>query len=95
MTKPVLVTTRYRGVFFGHLNGEATDLPGSVMLTNARNCISWTSDVGGFLGLATKGPSKSCRIGTVVESLTLYDVTSVAAVTEAAARLWDDAKAVQ
>ena len=87
--KPVLVTTQYRGVFFGYLNDEAKKLPSEVTLKNVRNCIYWSSDCGGFLGLAANGPTKDCRIGTRVPELKLYGITSISPVTDKAAEAWE------
>lgn len=84
----VLVTTEFRGVFFGHVKNDKK-LPAAITLTGARNCISWSSDVGGFLGLATKGPNSNCRIGTRVGELTLYKVTSVTPVDDSAVVAWE------
>lgn len=59
-SRPVLVTTEYRGVFFGY----ATETDGeTIKLDNARNCLYWSTDVMGFLGLAATGPTAGCRIG--------------------------------
>ena len=88
--KPVLVTTNYRGVFFGFMD-DGGKLPKEVTLKNVRNCIYWSSDCGGFLGLAANGPNKECRIGTKVPELTLYDITSVSPVTDKAAKAWEKA----
>lgn len=90
MTNPkkgVLVTTEFRGVFFGHLK-DGSKLPNEVTLTEARNCIYWSTSVGGFLGLAANGPDGNCKIGVVVPELTLYKVTSVAPVTPEAEKKW-------
>lgn len=91
MNKAVLVTTAHRGVFFGHVKDDSKS-PTEITLTGARNCIYWSADVGGFLGLATKGPTKDCRIGATVQVLTLYNVTSVAQVDGAAIKAWEDAR---
>lgn len=91
MERPVLVTTAHRGVFFGYLNGEPDELPGKVTLKRCRNCIRWTSAERGFIGLATAGPSSACRIGPAVESITLYNVTSVADVAPTAVENWEKA----
>lgn len=86
--RPVLITTEYRGVFFGY----ATDTSGdTVILNNARNCIYWPSAQGGFGGLATVGPVRGSRIGERVTKLELRKVTSVAEVTEDAAAAWEAA----
>lgn len=86
--KAVLVTTEFRGVFFGHVKDD-TKLPNEITLTGARNCISWSSSVGGFLGLAATGPNADCRIGKRVDELTLYKVTSVTPVTDEAIKAWE------
>ena len=86
---PVLVTTEFRGVFFGYAEDTSGD---SVTLTNARNCIYWPSANGGFGGLASEGPAKGSRIGAVIEKIDLRKVTSVAEVSEAAVKAWTDAK---
>ena len=85
----VLVTTEFRGVFFGELAEDNS--PGNVVLKNARNCIYWSSDVGGFLGLAAKGPSMECRIGVAVESVRLFKITSITPVSSEAVEKWKSA----
>lgn len=87
----VLVTTEFRGVFFGYVKDDSK-VPAEITLTNARNCIYWASSVGGFLGLAAGGPNKECRIGKRVGELRLFRVTSVTPVSESAARTWEEAK---
>ena len=88
MTKAVLVTTEFRGVFFGHVK-QQDDLPAEITLTGARNCIYWSADCGGFLGLAAKGPTANCKIGTRVDELTLFKVTSVTPVSDEAVAAWE------
>jgi hypothetical protein len=83
----VLVTTVHRGVFFGYTADTVKDK--TLKITNARNCIYWSTDVKGFLGLAANGPSSSCKIGPKVPSLTLTDVTSVSEVTPEAVEKWE------
>jgi len=83
----VLVTTEHRGVFFGYLVGEPRKE--KVVLKNARNCVSWTQQERGVLGLAAIGPSKECRIGPAVPELTLLDITAVATVTPEAVQRWE------
>lgn len=86
--RPVLVTTEFRGVFFGYADDTSGD---NITLTNARNCIYWSSANGGFMGLASEGPAKGSRIGAVVEKIDLRKVTSVSEVTPAAAEKWEAA----
>ena len=87
--KKVLITTEFRGVFFGELSED--NAPGNVVLKNARNCIYWSSDVGGFLGLASVGPSKECRIGKKVDEVRLFKVTSISPVSDEAVEKWQSA----
>lgn len=83
--RAVLVTTEHRGVFFGY----ATKTDGDVIdLKRARNCVYWSADVKGFLGLASSGPSKGCRIGPPAD-IQLRKITAVAEVTEAAKAAWE------
>jgi hypothetical protein len=85
--RAVLVTTAHRGVFFGY----ATETAGpTIRLARARNCIYWSADVKGFLGLAAHGPSASCRIGPAAD-IELRDITSVVEVTPAAVDKWEAA----
>lgn len=90
--KAVLVTTQYRGVFFGYLeNGAEAESPAKLTLQDARNCIYWSADAKGFIGLSVAGPGSSCRIGPRVAQLTLYGITSISPVTDEAARRWEEA----
>ena len=90
MTKPVLVTTEFRGVFFGFVKSDK-NLPEEITLTECRNCIYWASSIGGFLGLASKGPNGDCRIGALIKEITLYKITSVTPVEEKAVEAWKKA----
>lgn len=83
----VLVTTIHRGVFFGYASAAVKDK--SIRIKNARNCVYWSADVKGFLGLAANGPSGTCKIGPKVPELTLTDVTSVSTVTPEAVEKWE------
>lgn len=83
--RAVLVTTAHRGVFFGY----ATKTDGNVIqLKRARNCVYWSQDVRGFLGLASSGPSAQCRIGPPAD-IELRDITCVAEVTPEAVAKWE------
>lgn len=85
--RPVLVTTEYKGVFFGY----ATDTDGdTIKLRAARNCIYWSAAVRGFLGLANTGPDSQCRIGKPAD-IELRKVTCVAEVTPEAVTAWESA----
>jgi hypothetical protein len=89
MTKKraVLITTEFRGVFFGYIKNTDKS-PNEIMLFNARNCIYWSKDCKGFLGLAKFGPTSSCIIGAQVEEITLYKITSITLVSSEAEKKW-------
>ena len=87
-TQQVLVCTDKRGVVFG----TVTDVNARpIIMTNARMCLYWSSDVGGVFGLADIGPTSDCRISATAPEITLEGVTAVFAVTDAAAKAWADA----
>ena len=88
MTRPVIVTTEYRGVFFGYSDDTSGD---TVKLKKMRNCLYWDSSIGGFLGLAKTGQNNKCRIGAESDA-ELRKVTSVLEVTPEAESAWNNAK---
>ena len=83
----VVITTDHRGIFFGQLTSLDTATRAGV-LTEARNCLKWSSEVRGFLGLAATGPIGSSRVGPAVPRLELTGITSVTDCTPAAAEQW-------
>jgi len=85
--RAVLVTTSHRGVFFGYTT--ATNGP-IIRLRGARNCLYWSSSVKGFLGLASTGPDKQCRVGPAA-TIALRDITCVAECEPAAIVAWESA----
>ena len=87
---PLLVTTSYRGVFFGYFHSE--NLADNIItLTRARNCIYWPPETRGFIGLATSGPLDGSRVGPACDTLELRTVTAVARVQPDAVTRWEDA----
>jgi hypothetical protein len=85
--RAVLVTTAHRGVFFGY----ATKTDGeTITLKRSRLCVYWSSDVKGFMGLASSGPTSKCRIGPAAD-ITLRAITAVAEVTPEAVKAWESA----
>ena len=85
----VVVTTDKRGVFFGTISEDRGD---TVVLTEARNCVYWSKETRGFLGLAADGPASGSKIGPAVPRITLYGVTSVSVCTDKAAAAWESGK---
>ena len=86
--RPVLVTTEFRGVFFGYAEDTKGD---TITLTAARNCIYWPSGNGGFGGLASEGPANGSRIGARVDQIELRKITAVAECTPASVKAWEAA----
>ena len=85
--RAVVVTTAHRGVFFGY----ATDTSGeTIRLRAGRNCIYWSSDIKGFVGLAATGPSTDCRVGPAAD-MELRDITCVLECTPEAVAAWEAA----
>ena len=85
----VVVTTEFRGVFFGYLDKALTKIEGDLKLNKCRNAISWDRDTKGFLGLAANGPTANCRIGPASPSLLIKKLTSIAECSDKAAKAWE------
>lgn len=83
--RAVLVTTAHKGVFFGYADDTSGD---TIALRRARNCVYWSADVRGFMGLAASGPSSSCRIGPAAD-IEVRAITSVVEVTPEAVAKWE------
>lgn len=86
--KKVVVTTQYRGVFFGEI--VENNAPSSIVLKDARNCLYWDSSLHGFIGLAASGPNKGCRIGPAASlPMEIFDITSIVECTPQAVENWE------
>ncbi len=85
--RAVLVTTAHKGVFFGYATETSSDV---IHLRAARLCVYWTSDLRGFMGLASHGPSNSCKIGPAAD-IELRSITSVVEVSPEAVVKWEKA----
>ena len=87
LERPVLVTTARGGVFFGY----ATDTSGeTIKLRAGRNCLYWTEEVRGFVGLASDGPQQGCRVGPAAD-MELRNITAVLECTASAVEAWEKA----
>ena len=85
--RAVIVTTAHRGVFFGY----ATDTDGDkIRLERSRLCVYWSRDVRGFMGLASNGPTPTCRIGPPA-NIEVRNITAVLEVTPEAVAKWEAA----
>lgn len=85
--RPVIVTTAHRGVFFGYAKNTTGE---TIALEKARLCVYWSSEIKGFMGLASQGPSASCRIGSPAD-ITLRNITAVVEVSPEAVTRWESA----
>jgi hypothetical protein len=83
--RPVIVTTSFRGVFFGY--AENTDGE-TIFLHSARLCVYWSADSRGFMGLAARGPGRGCKIGPPAD-ITLRGITAVVEVSPEAVERWE------
>lgn len=90
VNKPIalMVTTEKRGVFYGY--GFKSDAK-TIELENARMCVFWSQDMHGVMGLASIGPSKSCKVSHAVPSVILQDVTATFEVSKEAIEKWESA----
>jgi len=88
--RAVIVTTEFRGVFYGHLDSR-DDERRAVTLTNARCAIYWGT-TRGWLELAETGPTGTSKIGAMAPRVELNGVTAVADVTDRAREAWEARK---
>lgn len=86
--RPVVVTTEFRGVFFGYVKDDSKS-PERIELEQARMCVYWSTDVKGVVGLAATGPTKECRVTHSIPSMTAYKVTAVLDCSPEAAEKWE------
>lgn len=85
-SRPVMVTTEHRGVFFGYTDDTDGD---PITLKQARMCVYWSSDVKSVMGLAATGPSSSCKISPAVDEFQVRKITAVFAVSPEAVTKWE------
>lgn len=83
----VVICTNDKGVFFGYADNTSGD---PVTLARCRMCIYWSSDMKGVLGLASQGPSSSCKISDAVPEMELRGITCVITCTPEAAKKWEN-----
>jgi hypothetical protein len=85
----VLLTTdnTKKGVFSGLINPADADKQ-TMVVEELRMAVYWSQDMKGVLGLASMGPSKSCRISKAVKKATLQGVTATVELSDAAFKAW-------
>ncbi len=89
MKIPVLITTdnTKRGVFMGFIDPKDAHLE-TLTAEEVRMAVHWSSDVKGVIGLASNGPSKSCKITTAAKRAVIKGVTAVIELTDDAVKAW-------
>lgn len=87
MEQALVVTTEWRGVFFGYgevpVNGDRT-----ITLRDCRMCVSWDIGIRGMPGLASAKSLARCKISPPVPTALLYGVTGVWEVTVETEQEW-------
>ena len=88
--KPILVTTKHKGVFAG-LVPEDQDLNATTMRLESARCAIYWGTTKGVAELADSGPTKKSRIGAPADLEALHDITAVWSITEEAWKKWEAA----
>lgn len=88
--RPVLVTTKHRGVFFGWVAADGDLAKPTLALQSARMAIRWGT-TRGVAQLAETGPTSASKIGAKADLPVLHDVTAVWDVTDQAVVAWEAA----
>ena len=88
--RPILVTTKHRGVFAGLVAADQ-DLSATTMpLKSARMAIYWGTTKG-VMELAESGPTGKSRISATADIPVLHDITAVFDISQEAWSKWMDA----
>lgn len=90
----VVVTTDHerRGVFGGILESKKRNEnfnTWDVILSECRNCVYWSKETKGFMGLASIGPQKGSRISPAITKSEINGVTCIMEVSNAAQKIWE------
>ena len=93
-TKPVdrikvVITTSYRGVFFGEIDPAAVR-DEVIEIHNKRCCVRFKGSKG-FVGLASVGPQAGSRVGPAAPVSWLRNVTDILLCTPEAVERWEAA----
>lgn len=85
-SRPVIICTEYRGVFFGYAEDTSGD---TIQLANARMAIYWGT-TRGVMELAEVGPNSKSKISARAD-IEVRKITAVFEVTESAMKAWEAA----
>lgn len=85
----VLLTTdsTKRGVFMGFIDPKDINKE-NMEVEEVRMAVYWSADVRGVLGLASTGPTKTCKITKSVDKALIKGVTAVMEVSTDALKAW-------
>lgn len=83
-SRPVIVCTEFKGVFFGYAEDTSGDV---IQLTRARMAIYWATKRG-VMELAEVGPNPSSKVSARAD-LELRKITCVIEVSENAVKAWE------
>jgi hypothetical protein len=84
-SRPVIVCTKHRGVFYGHTAAPVGADP--ILLTGARMAIYWGT-TRGVMELAHTGPTDKSKISAPAD-IEVREITAVFEVTPEAASKWE------
>ena len=88
--KPVIITTRHRGVFFGHVPEDQDMFAENITVEDSLMVICWGTKKG-LAQLAHTGPTPDSRLSAPVAKWHIRDITSVLDVSADAAQGFKDA----
>jgi len=88
--KPVLVTTKHRGVFAGQIADDQDITAEHMPLKNARMAIRFGT-TRGVMELAETGPTDKSMISAAADVPMLHDITALFLITPEAWRKWQTA----
>lgn len=87
--KPVIVTTSHRLIAFGYAEDTSGD---TITLKDARCVLYYTTETGGFFGLASRGPASGSRLSAKTPEIELRSVTSVQQCSDEAVKVYEEWK---
>ena len=88
MEQPLVVTTEWRGVFFGYGEVPTDNESRVITLRDCRMCVSWDASIKGMPALASGQSISRCRVSAPAPSVKLYGVTGVFEANKKAEKEW-------
>jgi hypothetical protein len=85
--KPILVTTKHRGVFGGLVPNDQDLAATTMALKEARMAIRWGTTKG-LTELCHTGPTSSSKISAPADIPVLHDITAIFEITDEAWKKW-------